>query len=67
MADSKGPSVRAQEAVLDEFRQIVKRGRKPIKRPAAEVLGPNSMKSMRRRDGVRLKDVRRGAGLAPTA
>jgi hypothetical protein len=55
---------RTIQGVIDEHKRLLK-ARKQRKRPIVEVPGPNSLRNTMRRDDVRLKDIRRGAGLVP--
>ena len=48
----------ALKAVSDEIREIQKRARK-TRKPSVSISGPNSFKAQLKRDGVRLKDIRR--------
>jgi hypothetical protein len=56
---------RVVKGLVDEHSRLLK-GRKKAKRPSVEVPGANSLRNTMRRDGVRLRDIRRGAGLAGT-
>ena len=59
---------RTIQGVIDEHKRLLTASKKAkkTKRPSVEVPGPNSLRNTMRRDGTRLRDIRRGAGLGPT-
>jgi hypothetical protein len=58
---------RTVKALMEEHRRRKAAVGKRKTKPSFKVEGLNSLSNMMRQDGIRLKDIRRGAGLAPTA